>query len=380
MRLSVLLAAGGTGGHMVPAHALSEELVRRGHRVTLLTDARGLRFPGLFETVERHVLESATAAGLNPLAWLRAALAVWRGRAQGRRVARAVKADAVVGFGGYPSLPGLLAGLSLRLAAVLHEQNAVLGRVNRRLQGRVTAIALSFPATARLDPAHSAKATVTGNPVREAILAARDMPFQAPAPGQPFRLLVVGGSQGARILSERVPAAVARLPEGERRRLAVVQQCRAEDLSAVLAAWRAAGIEADCRPYLADLPEQLAAAHLVIARAGASTVAELAAMGRPSILIPFAAAADDHQSANAAALVAAGGAVALSEAQATPAALAGAIRGFLDSPEALVGAAAAARGLGLPDAARRLADLVEHEVRALAGVRPGGAGRGGDLA
>lgn len=369
MSLSVLLAAGGTGGHMVPAHALSEELRRRGHRVTLLTDARGLRFPGLFEAVERHVLDSATASGLNPLAWARAMRAVWRGRATGREVARAVEADAVVGFGGYPSLPGLLAGLSLKLAAVLHEQNAVLGRVNRRLQGRVSAIALSFAGTARLDPALAGRAVVTGNPVREAILAARDAPFRPPAPGEPFRLLVVGGSQGARILSERVPAAAARLPADERARLSVVQQCRPEDLSAVLAAWRAAGIEADCRTYLKDMPEQLAAAHLVIARAGASTVAELAAIGRPAILIPFAAAADDHQTANAAALVAAGGAAALSEAEATPAALSGAIRGFLDSPEALARTAAAARSVGLPDAASRLADLVEHEVRALAGVR-----------
>ncbi|MFN3371277.1 MAG: glycosyltransferase, partial [Sphingomonadaceae bacterium] len=231
---------------------------------------------------------------------------------------------------------------------------------------------LSFPSTARLDPALGSKAVVTGNPVREAILAARDAPFSAPRPGQPFRLLVVGGSQGARILAERVPAAAQRLPEAERRRLAVVQQCRPEDLSAVLEAWRGAGIEADCRPYLEDMPEQLASAHLVVARAGASTVAELAAIGRPSILIPFAAAADDHQSANAAALVAAGGAVALAEGDASPAALAGAIRGFLDSPEALEGAAAAARGVGVPDAARRLADLVEHEVRALAGLRPEG--------
>jgi UDP-N-acetylglucosamine--N-acetylmuramyl-(pentapeptide) pyrophosphoryl-undecaprenol N-acetylglucosamine transferase len=369
MSLSVLIAAGGTGGHMVPAHALSDELMRRGHRVTLLTDARGLRFPGLFEGIERHVLASATAAGANPFAWVRAARAVWCGRREGRRIADEAKADAVVGFGGYPSLPGLLAGVSMRLASLLHEQNAVLGRVNRALQGRVSAIALTYPQTARLAPGSAAKATVTGNPVRAEVLAARDQEFAAPGSGEPFRLLVVGGSQGARILSRLVPEAVALLDARLRARLRIAQQCRAEDLSAVAAAYEAAGVEAECLPYMADLPARLAGAHLVVSRAGASTMAELMAAGRPAILLPFAAATDDHQTANARGFVAAGAGVLLPEAGASAATLAGHLKGFMAAPEALAAAAAAARALGVPDAAARLADLVEHEVRALAGVR-----------
>ena len=363
MSLSILIAAGGTGGHMVPAHALSEELLRREHRVALLTDERGLRFPGLFERVERHVLPSATARGMNPVAWAKALWTIRRGRAEGRRIAKEAGAEAVVGFGGYPSLPGMLAGMSLRLAVVLHEQNAVLGRVNRRLQGRVSAIALSYADTQGLDPDLQNKTHMVGNPVREAILAARDAGFAAPANGEKLRLLVVGGSQGARILSQLVPAAIAGLPADQRARLAVVQQCREEDLSAVVEAYRAADVTAECLPYMADLPQRLAAAHLVIARAGASTMAELTAMGRPALLIPYAAAADDHQAANARAFVEAGAGALLLEAEANPAKLRGMITGFLESPEALTAAADAARNLGHPDAAARLADLVEKEVR-----------------
>lgn len=364
MSLSVLIAAGGTGGHMIPAHALSDELIRRGHKVTLLTDARGLRFPGLFTLVEKHVLESATASGLNPVAWVKALISIWKGRSEGRRIAKAASANAVVGFGGYPSLPGLLAGASLGLPSLIHEQNAVLGRVNRRLQGRVSSVALSYEKTARLAPGSERKAVHTGNPVREAILAARDAGFEAPATTQPFRLLVVGGSQGARILSQLVPAAVAALPEIERRRLKLLQQCRVEDLSTVDAAYKSAGVDAECVTYMEDFPKRLAEAHLVISRAGASTMAELMAMGRPAILIPFAAATDDHQTANAAGFVAAGAGFMLSEAEANAAKLTGLLIGFMESPEALQQAASAARGLGVPDAAARLADLVEKEVRA----------------
>ncbi|WP_199554532.1 undecaprenyldiphospho-muramoylpentapeptide beta-N-acetylglucosaminyltransferase [Sandaracinobacteroides hominis] len=366
MSLSVLIAAGGTGGHMIPAHALSEELMRRGHKVTLLTDARGLRFPGLFEAADKHVLESATASGMNPVAWAKAAVSILRGRRAGRRIAVDARANAVVGFGGYPSLPGLLAGVALGLPIVIHEQNAVLGRVNRQLQGRVSAIGLSYATTLRLDTANEGKAVHTGNPVRPAILAARDVAFDAPTADKPFRLLVVGGSQGARILGRLVPEAVATLPAELRARLRVEQQCRAEDLSPVLAAYEAAGVEADCQTYWADLPERLAKSHLVISRSGASTMAELMAAGRPAILIPFAAATDDHQTVNAAGFVSAGAGMLLPEAEANAAKLAGHLRGFMGSPEALQGAAAAARSLGIPDAAARLADLVEHEVRALA--------------
>ncbi len=365
MTLAVLIAAGGTGGHMMPAHALSEALRRRGHAVALLSDPRGVRFPGLFEGVERHLLDSATASGLDPLGWLRAARAVAAGRSAGRRVARAMGADAVIGFGGYPSLPGVLAGLSLGLPAILHEQNAVLGRVNRRLQGRVSRLALSYPQTARVSPA--ARVVVTGNPVRPEIAALGNRPFRAPADGEPWRILVIGGSQGARILSERVPQALAKLPREERARLSVVQQCREEDQAAVEASYAKAGIAHDCHPFLADLPRRLGEAHLVISRAGASTMAELVAAGRPAILVPFAAATDDHQAANARRFVGAGAGQMLREDEASPARIGGMVRGFFEGPEALEGAAAAARALGVPDAADRLADLVEEVAGRAAG-------------
>lgn len=358
----IVLAAGGTGGHMVPADALAGVLLRRGHRVSLLSDARGLRFPGLFDGVAREEIPAATPGGWNPVGWLRALGAIGRGRRAAARHLRAHAAGAVVGFGGYPALPSLLAALGARLPSILHEQNAVLGRVNRLLAGRVSAIALSYAETARLEPAARARAVVVGNPVRAAVLAAREVPFRPPSPAEPFRLLVVGGSQGARILSRVVPEAVGRLPAAERQRLHVVQQCREEDLAEVRAAYAAAGVAAECAAYMTDLPERLAAAHLVVARSGASTMAELGVIGRPAILVPFQAATDDHQAANAAPFVAAGAGMMLREAEFRPEALAVRLSGFMASPEALAAAAAAARGVGVPDAADRLADLVEERM------------------
>ncbi len=367
MTLSLVIAAGGTGGHMIPADALSDALLRRGHRVTLLTDARGLRFPGLFERAERHVIAAATASGMNPLAWARAWLSVRQGRAEGKRIARDVGANAVIGFGGYPALPGMLAGIALKLPVILHEQNAVLGRVNRYMANKVSAIALTYAQTGRVDGALQRKVVVTGNPVRQAINDARDLPYEVPVGDAPFRLLVIGGSQGARILSTLVPAAIAALPAQLRARLVVQQQCRPEDLSGVVEAYRATGVQAEALAYMADLPQRMAAAHLVVSRAGASTMAELMAMGRPAILIPYKAATDDHQTANAAGFVATGAGVMLPEDSTSAATMAGHLTGFMGSHEALAGAAAAAKALGHPDAAERLADLVEKEVRAVAG-------------
>jgi UDP-N-acetylglucosamine--N-acetylmuramyl-(pentapeptide) pyrophosphoryl-undecaprenol N-acetylglucosamine transferase len=359
MSAAILLAAGGTGGHMVPADALGAELRRRGHPVALVTDARGTRFPGLFEGVETHVVEAATF-GANPFGWPRAAARILAGRRQARRLISERKARAVVGFGGYPALPAVLAGRAEGLPTILHEQNAVLGRVNRLMAPRVTVLALSFADTARVPL--TAQTATTGNPVRAALLSARARPFHAPAPDQPFRILVVGGSQGARILSEVVPQALASLTPAERARLAIVHQARPEDLTAADAAYKAAGIAAECLPYMVDLPERMEAAHLLIARSGASTMAELTAMGRPAILVPFAAATDDHQTANARAFVAAGAGILLAEPDFTPSRVAASVRGFLQSPEALHAAAAAAHSLGVPDAAARLADLVETRI------------------
>ncbi len=360
----VVLAAGGTGGHMVPADALAQALRRRGLGVSLLTDARGLRFPGLLEGVERTEMESAAPGRLDPLALARAAGRIAAGARRARAHLRARAAAAVVGFGGYPAVPALLAAIGAGRPAILHEQNAVMGRANRLLAPHVQAVALSYAETARVPAGARRRAVVTGNPVRPAVLRARGLPFRPPAPDAPWRLLVLGGSQGARILAAVVPAALAALPADLRGRLQVAMQCRPEDLAAAGAALAQAGIAAECAPYFTDLPERMGEAHLVVARAGASTVAELAAVGRPAILVPFAAATDDHQSANARPFVAAGAGRMLPEADCTSARLAEAIASCLADPAALEAAAAAARSLGAPDAAERLADLVEAEMAA----------------
>jgi UDP-N-acetylglucosamine--N-acetylmuramyl-(pentapeptide) pyrophosphoryl-undecaprenol N-acetylglucosamine transferase len=356
MNRPFVLAAGGTGGHMVPAHVLAEELVSRGHAVHLVTDTRGLRFPGLFAGVPRTVVDSGSVArsGLFSLPWV--LLSVLRGVRAARRLYRDLQPRAVVGFGGYPALPGLLAALSLRLPSLIHEQNAVLGRVNRLLAPRVRAIATSYPQVRRMDPAWAGRTTLTGNPVRAPIIAARDVPFVADAPR--LRLLVTGGSQGAAILNTVVPQAVAALPAELRARLDVVHQGRDEDAQAMRAAYAAAGVPATIRAYFEDLPVEIAAAHVVVARAGASTVAELTVAGRPAILIPLPIAADDHQTDNARAMASAGGAILIPQSRLTAEALGQALISWLADPEALAQAAAAARALGRPDAAARLADLV----------------------
>jgi UDP-N-acetylglucosamine--N-acetylmuramyl-(pentapeptide) pyrophosphoryl-undecaprenol N-acetylglucosamine transferase len=356
MNRPFVLAAGGTGGHMVPAHVLAEELVSRGHAVHLVTDTRGLRFPGLFAGVPRTVVDSGSVArsGLFSLPWV--LLSVLRGVRAARRLYRDLQPRAVVGFGGYPALPGLLAALSLRLPSLIHEQNAVLGRVNRLLAPRVRAIATSYPQVRRMDPAWAGRTTLTGNPVRAPIITARDVPFVADAPR--LRLLVTGGSQGAAILNTVVPQAVAALPAELRARLDVVHQGRDEDAQAMRAAYAAAGVPATIRAYFEDLPAEIAAAHVVVARAGASTVAELTVAGRPAILIPLPIAADDHQTDNARAMASAGGAILIPQSRLTAEALGQALNSWLADPKALAQAAAAARALGRPDAAARLADLV----------------------
>ena len=345
-----VVAAGGTGGHMVPASVVAHELMARGHKVTLLTDARGLRFPGLFENVTTRIVESAVLSARAPV---KALSAIWRGRADAKRFLRAEQVAAIVGFGGYPSLPPLLAASALGVPTVLHEQNAVFGRTNRLMAGRATRIATSFANTRRLASKYAGRTVLTGLPVRPEIARIG----AAPASDGVITLLVIGGSQGASILSRVVPAGIALLPAALRARLLVVQQARAEDLDAVRGAYAAQGTAAECAGYFADLPQRLAAAHLVISRSGASTMAELAAAGRPAILVPFAAAMDDHQTANAAEFVAAGGGPVLSEAQFTPAALAAALVSLLQTPRALENAAAAAKSVGRPHAAALVADL-----------------------
>jgi len=357
-----VLAAGGTGGHMVPAHALAEELLLRGHRVALITDDRGARIPGLFGNVQVHILPAGRLTG-GPAGWLRAARSIMTGRTMALRLYETFLPSAVIGFGGYPAFPALLAARRDRIPALLHEQNAVLGRVNRLMAGKVDAIATAYPDVERLPAKAADKVALVGNPVREEVLALRDQPFPPLTEDGIFRLLVTGGSQGASILSEVVPEGLALLPEHFRRRLQVTQQCRAEDIDRVRARYAALGIPADLATYLPDLPERLAWSHLVIGRAGASTIAELTAAGRPAILVPLPSATDDHQTYNAREMARAGGARAIPQGRFTPVELAKQMQKLGLEPAALAKAAARAKAVGRPDAARHLADLVERTGR-----------------
>jgi len=353
-----VLAAGGTGGHMVPAAALAAELGRRGHVVALVSDERGVRFPGLFEGIQTHILPAGRLAG-GPLGWIRAGRSVLAGREMAAQLFRSFRPSAVIGFGGYPALPALLAAFKEKIPTAIHEQNAVLGRVNRFVAGRVDAIATSYPDVERLKVGHRVKTHLVGNPVRDEVLALRAKPYPLLEEDGIFRVLVTGGSQGASILSEVVPNGLALLPVSFRRRLQVTHQARIEDIDAARAKYAELSIAADLATYLPDLPEQLAWAHLVIARAGASTLAELTCAGRPAILIPLPSATDDHQSVNAREMTVAGGARTIAQHSFTPVELAKQMQKLGLDPVALQNAAGRARICGRPDAARDLADLVE---------------------
>ena len=352
-----ILAAGGTGGHMMPAHALGAELIRRGHRVSLITDARGAKIPGLFEGADTHILPAGRITK-NPLSWLPGARAIYGGRALALKLFEEMKPAAVIGFGGYPAFPALLAARSAGVKSAVHEQNAVLGRVNRMVAGFVDAIAVAYPKMKRLPGGYLGKTHLVGNPVRDEVLALRDQPFPALGAKEQLRILVIGGSQGATILSDVVPDGLARLSIPASR-LHVTQQCRAEDVDRVRARYSDLGIRADLATYFENIPDLLAKAHLVIGRAGASTIAELSCAGRPAILIPLPSATDDHQSANVQEMVEAGGACALAQSDFTPDRLAQAIDQIGLSEEKLMDAAGRARGIGRPNATGDLADLVE---------------------
>ena len=359
-----VLAAGGTGGHMIPAHALAEELMRRGHRVALVTDDRGARIPGLFEGVPVHILPAGRLGG-GPIGWLSAIRKIFTGRAMASRLYETFEPSAVIGFGGYPALPALMAAQRDRIPTLIHEQNAVLGRVNRIVSGRVDAIATAYPNVQRLASNREGKTHLVGNPVREEVLALRDQPYPELTDEGVFRLLVTGGSQGATILSQIVPEALGLLPEHFRRRLQVTQQCRAEDIESVRARYAALGIAADLATYIPDMPDKLAWTHLFIGRAGASTIAELTVAGRPAILIPLPIATDDHQTFNAREMAKAGGARTIPQKNFTPVELAKQMQKLGLEPAALANAASRAWAVGRPNAASDLADLVELTGRDL---------------
>ena len=354
----ILLAAGGTGGHLFPAEALGVELIKRGLRVRLATDARALRYSGLFSKDNIDVVPSETVRGRSPLALARTAFMLGYGTLVAANLVRRLKPAAVVGFGGYPTVPPLMAARLLRVPGIIHDANAVLGRANRFLSTRVNAIATSLPGVLDRDPALAGKATTVGTPMRPAILAAAAVNYASPEPNGPLRLLVVGGSQGARVMSDIVPGAIEKLEPTLWSRLILTQQVREEDMVRVRAVYDRLKINAELAPFFTDLPARLASNHLVISRSGAGTVAELAAIGRPSILVPLPGAIDQDQFANAGVLSQAGGALRIPQTEFTPDRLAAEISALAAEPARLTAMAASARTVGRLDAAERLADLV----------------------
>jgi UDP-N-acetylglucosamine--N-acetylmuramyl-(pentapeptide) pyrophosphoryl-undecaprenol N-acetylglucosamine transferase len=354
----ILLAAGGTGGHLFPAEALGVELMKRGLRVRLATDSRALRYSGLFSRDMIDVVPSATVRSRTPWSLAHTGIMLAAGTAVALNLLRRLRPAAVVGFGGYPTLPPLLAARLFGIPGIIHEANAVLGRANRFLSNRVNAIATSLPGVLDRDPALAAKTTTVGTPMRPAILAAAAVKYAAPEPAGPFRLLVVGGSQGARVMADIVPGAIERLEPSLWRRLILTQQVREEDMARVRAVYDRLKINAVMAPFFSDLPAKLASHHLVVSRSGAGTVAELAAIGRPSILVPLPGSIDQDQFANAGVLSEAGGALRLPQSEFTSDRLASEISALAAEPAGLTAMAVAARTVGRLDAAGRMADLV----------------------
>lgn len=355
-----LLSAGGTGGHLFPAEALGCELISRGWQVHLATDTRASHFLSGFEGIEVHEIRSATPSVSSPIKAIKAVASLGLGTLSALQLIRRIKPSVFVGFGGYPTAPPGVAAAILKVPVVLHEANATPGRANRFLARFATAGARSLPGPAF---APKAKDVETGNPVRDAVLNAKS-PFIAPGPNDPIKLLVFGGSQGAQVFSTLLPAALSLLDDKVRGRIALTLQVRDEDRSACEAECAKLNIAADMAPFFADLPTRIADAHLVIARAGASTVSELAVLGRPSLLVPYPHALDHDQAANAAVLSAAGGAEVIVQKQLTPEELAKRLTEFANNPERLDVMAAAAAAMGRPDATERLADLVALTAKA----------------
>lgn len=350
---TIVLSAGGTGGHLFPAQALAGELAKRGRSIVVMTDTRfanyATHFPGA-------VIETVPSSPFNAIA---APFKIAAGMVMAFAKLARIKPDAVIGFGGYPSVPVMLAATLARWPTAIIEQNTVMGRANRLVMNRVRAIAAAFPIV-RFAPLEAAKIVLTGNPLRPDVEALWGAPYNVPDAHGPLRLLVFGGSQGARAFSEIVPAALTRLPHDMKMRLSVVQQCRPEDIEQVREIYRTAEIRAQIEPFFADLPRRMAETHLVIARSGAGTVAELMAIGRPAILVPLPSAQDDHQTSNAELLAKADAGWHVPQSALTPDVLARMLNQIFADPLALVRRAEAAHALATPNAAGRLADLVEQ--------------------
>lgn len=353
----ILLAAGGTGGHLFPAEALAHELKAMGYSVHLVTDSRAERYAGKFPADEVHVVPSATIGSKNPVTVVKSLWTLWAGMRAARKLIARLKPKAVVGFGGYPTVPPLLAATGMGVPSIIHEQNAVMGRANKALASRVKAIAGGFLPEGT--GAFAAKTVTTGNPVRPAVLAAAKTPYASAVGDAPFHLVVFGGSQGAQYFSKAVPQAICRLDDEVRQRFKVTQQARPEDKDGVIATYEKLGVPAEVSPFFTDMADRIAGAQLVICRSGASTVSELAVIGRPAILVPYPYALDHDQAANAAALAAKGGARVIAQGELTADRLAGILNDAIGKPQSLADMAANARETGKPDAASLLASLVE---------------------
>jgi UDP-N-acetylglucosamine--N-acetylmuramyl-(pentapeptide) pyrophosphoryl-undecaprenol N-acetylglucosamine transferase len=355
---TVVLAAGGTGGHLFPAQALAAELVRRGRTIVVMTDSRGRSYGDAFPGARIEIVPSAAFSDRSFFGLLAAPFEIVAGIVLALAKLARLRPGVVVGFGGYPSVPVMLAACLTRLPTMILTPDALLGRANRLVANWVRVIAANFPLV-RFLPKDASKVVYTGNPLRPEVVALAGAPYRMPEPGGPLHLLVFGGSQGARVFAERVPSAVAMLPKHIKSRIDIVQQCRPEDLEAVQAVYASMGVKADLAPFYKDMPARIAWSHLVVARAGAGTVSELAAIGRPAILVPLPHALDDNQTPNADALADAGGGWRVSQSLLTPEKLAGMLAAAFSDPEGLKRCAAAALTLGRPDATQRLADVVE---------------------
>jgi len=354
----VVIAAGGTGGHLFPAAAFAEEMFRRDWRVVLMTDARGRRYAEGFPA-ERIEDVAAASINANPFTAIPAAFKIMRGISEAKARFAELPPSLVAGFGGYPSFPALMAARAKKTPILIHEQNSVLGRVNRSMAGSAAIVACGFERLDRLPQSAEARKRVVGNPVRSPILAVRERPYpEAPAGGR-LNILIIGGSQGARLFGEVIPAAIALLPPPLRARLTVVHQVREEQVADAKKVYKKANVDAEVAPFFTDMGQRLGATHLVISRAGASSVTELQVAGRPAILVPFAAAADDHQTANAEGLTSVGAADIFTEGEFEPGALAALLERRLADPHGLAVRAAAARASAKPEAAKSLADLAE---------------------
>ena len=367
----IVLAAGGTGGHVFPAEALAAELKSREFRLALITDRRGGAYGGSLGEIETHYIPAGGIAGKSLPSRACSVLELAMGTWKARGLLKSMRPSVVVGFGGYASVPTMMAATFSNMKTALHEQNAVLGRANRLLASRVDRIATSFESMRGLDRDGEAKAMHTGMPVRPAIAAVREVAYPALESNGPVNLLVLGGSQGARVFSDIVPAAIAKLDASLVARLHITQQCRPEDIDAARAAYANSGATVELNTFFDDVPKRLEQAHLVITRSGASTVGETTSVGRPAIMVPYPHAIDDHQTANAHAVDAAGAGWLIPEDAFTPEYLAARLDSLIGLPAILERAAAAARSAGRPDAASRLADMVVDMVASGNGANGG---------